>query len=88
MTRPLRSHLLGSVHGPQVRPLHIVLKTANSYDSGGTGWCKDATLAALKAGYRHLDCAWMYGVSLHTPSQPHFRAMGLGIVLYSTDIDH
>lgn len=30
---------------------------------GGTGWCKDATLAALKAGYRHLDCAWMYGVN-------------------------
>ncbi|KAI9761257.1 MAG: hypothetical protein M4579_001177 [Chaenotheca gracillima] len=29
---------------------------------GGTGWCKEATLAALKAGYRHLDCAWKYGV--------------------------
>ncbi|KAL2059954.1 hypothetical protein VTL71DRAFT_10109 [Oculimacula yallundae] len=27
-----------------------------------SGWCKDATLAALQAGYRHLDCAWMYGV--------------------------
>lgn len=30
---------------------------------GGGGWCKDATIAALKAGYRHLDCAWMYGVN-------------------------
>ncbi|KAI9049385.1 hypothetical protein LZ554_006419 [Drepanopeziza brunnea f. sp. 'monogermtubi'] len=29
----------------------------------GPGWCKDATLAALKAGYRHLDCAWAYGVN-------------------------
>lgn len=26
------------------------------------GWCHDATLHALKAGYRHLDCAWYYGV--------------------------
>jgi len=26
------------------------------------GWCKEAVLEALKAGYRHLDCAWMYGV--------------------------
>lgn len=25
-------------------------------------WCHDATLHALKAGYRHLDCAWHYGV--------------------------
>ncbi|KAL1303063.1 hypothetical protein AAFC00_006509 [Neodothiora populina] len=33
-----------------------------TWAAGGTGWCKDATSAALKAGYRHLDCAWMYGV--------------------------
>lgn len=33
-----------------------------TWAAGGTGWCKDATLEALKAGYRHLDCAWMYGV--------------------------
>lgn len=25
-------------------------------------WCKEATLKALRAGYRHLDCAWKYGV--------------------------
>ena len=29
---------------------------------GGKGWCKTAVLAALGAGYRHLDCAWYYGV--------------------------
>ena len=29
---------------------------------GGKGWCKTAVLTALKAGYRHLDCAWFYGV--------------------------
>jgi diketogulonate reductase-like aldo/keto reductase len=26
-------------------------------------WVKIAVVAALKAGYRHLDCAWYYGVS-------------------------
>ena len=30
--------------------------------AGDYGWCKEATIAALKAGYRHLDCAWKYGV--------------------------
>ena len=29
---------------------------------GGKGWCKTAVRTALKAGYRHLDCAWFYGV--------------------------
>ncbi|KAG0651970.1 glycerol 2-dehydrogenase (NADP(+)) [Hyphodiscus hymeniophilus] len=33
-----------------------------TWASGSGGWCKDAVLEALKAGYRHLDCAWMYGV--------------------------
>lgn len=33
-----------------------------TWASGDTSWAKDATLAALKAGYRHLDCAWAYGV--------------------------
>ena len=26
-------------------------------------WVRKAVLAALAAGYRHLDCAWYYGVS-------------------------
>lgn len=30
--------------------------------TGEKNWCRDAVLAALKAGYHHLDCAWMYGV--------------------------
>jgi diketogulonate reductase-like aldo/keto reductase len=25
-------------------------------------WCKQATIAALKTGYRHIDTAWAYGV--------------------------
>lgn len=37
---------------------------------GETGWCKDATLEALRAGYRHLDCAWMYGVRHHSCPAP------------------
>ncbi|RVX74130.1 hypothetical protein B0A52_01962 [Exophiala mesophila] len=55
-------------------PSHFPLKVAQgrtikipsvgygTWASGSKSWCKDATLAALKAGYRHLDCAWMYGV--------------------------
>ncbi|KAK5215857.1 hypothetical protein LTR72_011109 [Exophiala xenobiotica] len=33
-----------------------------TWAAGANGWCKKSTLAALKAGYRHLDCAWIYGV--------------------------
>ncbi|MCJ1261045.1 hypothetical protein MMC22_000909 [Lobaria immixta] len=33
-----------------------------TWASGDNNWCYEATLAALKAGYRHLDCAWHYGV--------------------------
>lgn len=33
-----------------------------TWAAGDKSWAKDATLSALKAGYRHLDCAWMYGV--------------------------
>ena len=33
-----------------------------TWASGENSWAKDAVLEALKAGYRHLDCAWMYGV--------------------------
>ena len=49
---------------------------------GGTGWCKDATLEALKAGYRHLDCAWMYGVSTPHPTYQAFHATP-GDAIYS-----
>lgn len=55
-------------------PTHFPLKLADgktiqipsvgygTWSSGEKNWCRDAVLAALKAGYRHLDCAWMYGV--------------------------
>ncbi|KAF2160359.1 hypothetical protein M409DRAFT_60056 [Zasmidium cellare ATCC 36951] len=33
-----------------------------TWASGETSWAKDSTLTALKAGYRHIDGAWMYGV--------------------------
>ncbi|KAK5116625.1 hypothetical protein LTR62_007299 [Meristemomyces frigidus] len=33
-----------------------------TWASGENSWAKDAVAEALKAGYRHLDCAWMYGV--------------------------
>ncbi|KAI7187179.1 hypothetical protein KC363_g6185 [Hortaea werneckii] len=33
-----------------------------TWASGDTSWAKDATVTALKEGYRHLDCAWFYGV--------------------------
>ncbi|KIW64631.1 hypothetical protein PV04_09554 [Phialophora macrospora] len=33
-----------------------------TWAAGDPGWCKAAVLTALKLGYRHLDCAWKYGV--------------------------
>lgn len=33
-----------------------------SNPTGETTWCETATLTALRSGYRHLDCAWRYGV--------------------------
>ena len=70
----MRSHLLATEHGLQVRFL-LNANLGYTIDNrvGGTGWAKDATLEALKAGYRHLDCAWMYGVRLSripVPSLP------------------
>lgn len=39
-----------------------------AFDGGPTDpakpeWIKDALKTALDAGYRHLECAWFYGVS-------------------------
>ena len=55
-------------------PKTVLMKSANgdieiptigfgTWAAGDTSWCYDATLKALRAGYRHLDCAWNYGVS-------------------------
>jgi diketogulonate reductase-like aldo/keto reductase len=33
-----------------------------TWASGENSWAKDATLTALKEGYRHIDGAWAYGV--------------------------
>nr|OQO28691.1 hypothetical protein B0A51_05732 [Rachicladosporium sp. CCFEE 5018] len=33
-----------------------------TWAAGEGSWAKDSVITALKAGYRHLDCAWMYGV--------------------------
>ncbi|KAK5724712.1 hypothetical protein LTR15_004759 [Elasticomyces elasticus] len=33
-----------------------------TWAGGDNSWAKDAVVNALTAGYRHLDCAWMYGV--------------------------
>ncbi|EXJ63469.1 uncharacterized protein A1O5_11518 [Cladophialophora psammophila CBS 110553] len=55
-------------------PTHFPIKVAGgktvqipsvgfgTWGGGDPGWCKAATLTALKLGYRHLDCAWIYGV--------------------------
>lgn len=44
---------------------HVSVPTVGfgTYAPGDTSWCYEATLHALKAGYRHLDCAWEYGVN-------------------------
>jgi diketogulonate reductase-like aldo/keto reductase len=33
-----------------------------TWATGQNSWAKDATLTALKEGYRHIDGAWAYGV--------------------------
>lgn len=45
---------------------HIEIPTVGfgTWAFGDNSWCSDATLHAIQAGYRHLDCAWHYGVSL------------------------
>lgn len=64
MERPFRSPLLDTVPGQPVSNVQHFYKTRHSqHNPEDPGWCKDATLAALKAGYRHLDCAWAYGVN-------------------------
>ena len=54
-------------------PKHKAMKSAQgdlsvpvvgfgTWASSDTSWCQEATLSALRAGYRHIDCAWHYGV--------------------------
>ncbi|KAK5044496.1 hypothetical protein LTR84_010707 [Exophiala bonariae] len=50
------------IHIKDGKTIQIPSVGYGTWAAGGTGWCKDATLKALQAGYRHLDCAWMYGV--------------------------
>ncbi|KAI9845014.1 MAG: hypothetical protein M1837_005158 [Sclerophora amabilis] len=50
------------MRAPDGKTIEVPAVGFGTWAAGGTGWCKDATLAALKAGYRHLDCAWKYGV--------------------------
>ncbi|KAA6411067.1 MAG: hypothetical protein FRX48_05378 [Lasallia pustulata] len=42
--------------------IHVPSVGFGTYASGDNRWCYDATLHALRSGYRHLDCAWHYGV--------------------------
>lgn len=57
MTLP-KSFPMKSVDGP----IDVPAVGFGTWASGDTGWCRKATLEALRAGYRHLDCAWNYGV--------------------------
>jgi len=62
--RRFRSHLSALVPGLQV---YTSLASTSQWMlttlAGNSAWCKDSILEALKAGYRHLDCAWAYGVN-------------------------
>ena len=51
-----------TLKAPGGKTIQIPTVGYGTWASGDTSWAKDATLQALKAGYRHLDCAWMYGV--------------------------
>ena len=44
-------------------PIPVPVVGFGTWDAGEGSWCEEAVLAALNAGYRHLDCAWSYGVS-------------------------
>ena len=44
-------------------PILVPVIGFGTWDAGEPSWCEEAVLAALNAGYRHLDCAWKYGVS-------------------------
>ena len=44
-------------------PIPVPVVGFGTWAAGETSWCEEAVLAALNAGYRHLDCAWHYGVS-------------------------
>lgn len=54
-----KSFPLKAADGKTIDMPSVGYGTWSSYEKG---WAKKATLDALKAGYRHLDCAWMYGV--------------------------
>ncbi|KAH7382948.1 hypothetical protein BKA64DRAFT_683568 [Cadophora sp. MPI-SDFR-AT-0126] len=61
-----KSHLLVSVLSvlrlqcsvPQIKS---GFQSAQTFE--GKGWCKDATLAAITARFRHLDCACGYCIN-------------------------
>ncbi|KAI9782786.1 MAG: hypothetical protein M1816_001696 [Peltula sp. TS41687] len=44
------------------KTVHVPAVGFGTWAPGKNEWCKDAVLTALKVGYRHLDCAWLYGV--------------------------
>lgn len=49
--------------------IHVPRVGFGTYAAGDNNWCYDATLQALKVGYRHIDCAWHYGVYPAAQSQ-------------------
>ena len=64
-------------------PIPVPVVGFGTWDAGESSWCEEAVLAALNAGYRHLDCAWMYGVSRHSALGSY--SLGILLVLCSYD---
>ena len=63
---------------PKSRPMETAEGTRSvpsvgfgTWAEGDTNWCYKATLTALQAGYRHIDCAWSYGVLNISNSRSH-----------------
>ena len=50
--------------------------------SGDTNWCYKATLAALQAGYRHVDCAWLYAVCPIAPEASPYKSICYPIPIF------
>ncbi|KAK3714192.1 hypothetical protein LTR37_007994 [Vermiconidia calcicola] len=48
-----------------------------TFASGDGSWAKDAVLKALEQGYRHLDCAWIYGDNANSAIGDAVRESGV-----------
>lgn len=75
-----------SMQGPGNSTIAIPSVGFGTWATGGPNtpasgeWVKKAVSDALKAGYRHIDCAWYYGVSTYFEIPPLVHRLERGKV--------